>query len=148
MSLSWNEYYITLAKVTALKSKDPSTKVGAVIVDAGNRVVSVGYNGFPTGLEFPWNKDIKKVGMENTKYPYVIHAEMNAMITSKRDLTGCSIYVTLFPCNECAKNLIQAGVSKVFYECNKYEGTPSGIASKRLMEAAGVEVTQVSSNVL
>ena len=141
--LSWDEYFMGLAHLSAMRSKDPSTQVGAVIVSGEHRVVSIGYNGFPNGCsddEFPWDRE----GVFGaTKYPYVVHAELNAILNSKNDLRGCSIYVSLFPCNECAKAIIQSGISRIVYESDKYADTDATIASKRMLRAAGVELYQL-----
>ena len=132
-----------LAHLSAMRSKDPSTQVGAVIVSGEHRVVSIGYNGFPNGCsddEFPWDRE---GDFGATKYPYVVHAELNAILNSKNDLRGCSIYVSLFPCNECAKAIIQSGISRIVYESDKYADTDATIASKRMLRAAGVELYQL-----
>ena len=141
--LSWDEYFMGLAHLSAMRSKDPSTQVGAVIVSGVHRVVSIGYNGFPNGCsddEFPWDRE---GDFGATKYPYVVHAELNAILNSKNDLRGCSIYVSLFPCNECAKAIIQSGISRIVYESDKYADTDATIASKRMLRAAGVELYQL-----
>lgn len=141
--LSWDEYFMGLAHLSAMRSKDPSTQVGAVIVSGEHRVVSIGYNGFPNGCsddEFPWDRE---GDFGCTKYPYVVHAELNAILNSKNDLRGCSIYVSLFPCNECAKAIIQSGISRIVYESDKYADTDATIASKRMLRAAGVELYQL-----
>ena len=141
--LSWDEYFMGLAHLSAMRSKDPSTQVGAVIVSGELRVVSIGYNGFPNGCsddEFPWDRE---GDFGATKYPYVVHAELNAILNSKNDLRGCSIYVSLFPCNECAKAIIQSGISRIVYESDKYADTDATIASKRMLRAAGVELYQL-----
>ena len=141
--LSWDEYFMGLAHLSAMRSKDPSTQVRAVIVSGEHRVVSIGYNGFPNGCsdeEFPWDRE---GDFGATKYPYVVHAELNAILNSKNDLRGCSIYVSLFPCNECAKAIIQSGISRIVYESDKYADTDATIASKRMLRAAGVELYQL-----
>ena len=141
--LSWDEYFMGLAHLSAMRSKDPSTQVGAVIVSGEHRVVSIGYNGFPNGCsddEFPWDRE---GDFGATKYPYVVHAELNAILNSKNDLRGCSIYVSLFPCNECAKAIIQSGISRIVYESDQYADTDATIASKRMLRAAGVELYQL-----
>ncbi len=141
--LSWDEYFMGLAHLSAMRSKDPSTQVGAVIVSGEHRVVSIGYNGFPNGCsddEFPWDRE---GDFGATKYPYVVHAELNAILNSKNDLRGCSIYVSLFPCNECAKAIIQSGIRRIVYESDKYADTDATIASKRMLRAAGVELYQL-----
>lgn len=146
-TLSWDEYFMGLAHLSALRSKDPSTQVGAAIVDQNNRVVSVGYNGFPTGCsddEFPWGRE---GGVLISKYAFVVHAELNAILNSPRSVRGCTIYVSLFPCNECAKAIIQSGIKKIVYESDKYADTETTIASKRMLNAAGVELVRLGNTV-
>ncbi len=142
--ISWDEYFMGVAKLAARRSKDPSTQVGACIVSPDDIIISTGYNGMPKGCsddEFPWNRD----GEEN-KYPYVVHAELNAILNANgRDLRGSRVYVALFPCNECAKAIIQSGVKEVVYLSDKYAGTPGNIASKRMLDAAGVKYTRLVS---
>lgn len=136
--LKWDEYFMGLAHLSAMRSKDPNTKVGACIVDNQNRVVSIGYNGFPRGCDdkiYPWGREGDYL---NTKYPFVVHAELNAILNAPRSVAGCDLYVSLFPCNECAKAIIQAGIKRVIYEDNKYEKTEPTIASKRMLESAGI----------
>lgn len=145
--LTWDEYFMGLAHLSALRSKDPNTQVGAAIVDENHRVVSVGYNGFPTGVsddEFPWSR----VGdVLTSKYAFVVHAELNAILNSQRSVRGCTIYVSLFPCNECAKAIIQSGIKKIVYESDKYNGVDTNIASKRMLRAAGVELVRISNTI-
>ena len=141
--LTWDEYFMGLAHLSALRSKDPNTQVGAAIVDENHRVVSVGYNGFPTGVsddEFPWSREGDVL---TSKYAFVVHAELNAILNSQRSVRGCTIYVSLFPCNECAKAIIQAGITCVVYESDKYDGTEGNVASKRMFHDAGVELIQL-----
>ena len=141
--LTWDEYFIGLAHLSALRSKDPSTQVGAAIVDRNHRVVSVGYNGFPTGCsddEFPWAREEQGL---NSKYLYVVHAELNAILNAPRTLQDCTLYVSLFPCNECAKAIIQAGIKRIVYESDKYADTTATKASKRMLEAAGVALARI-----
>ena len=143
--ISWDEYFMGVAMLAARRSKDPSTQVGACIVSPENIIISTGYNGMPQGCsddEFPWDRD----GAE-TKYPYVVHAELNAILNANgRDLRGSRIYVALFPCNECAKAIIQSGIKEVLYLSDKYATTPSTQASKRMLKAAGVKCTQLTPN--
>jgi dCMP deaminase len=137
--LSWDEYFMGVAILSGKRSKDPSTQVGACIVDEDNKIVGVGYNGFPKGCsddEFPWEREGSFL---ETKYPFVMHAEQNAILNSIKNLKGCTIYVGLFPCNECAKAIIQSGITKVIYLSDKYDGTESNIASKMLFGSAGVK---------
>lgn len=141
--LSWDEYFMGLAHLSALRSKDPSTQVGAVIVSEFHRVIGIGYNGFPNGCNddhFPWDRE---GDFSKTKYPYVVHAELNAILNSNQNLAKCSLYVSLFPCNECAKAIIQSGIIKIVYESDKYAQSDAVIASKRMLEAAGVEMVQL-----
>ena len=140
--ISWDEYFMGIAMLAARRSKDPSTQVGACIVSADNIIISTGYNGMPKGCSddiFPWERD-----GEDTKYAYVVHAELNAILNANgRDLRGSRIYVALFPCNECAKAIVQSGIREVIYLSDKYAHTPTTIASKRMMDAAGVHYTQL-----
>lgn len=145
--LTWDEYFMGLAHLSALRSKDPNTQVGAAIVDENHRVVSVGYNGFPTGVsddEFPWSREGDVL---TSKYAFVVHAELNAILNSQRSVRGCTIYVSLFPCNECAKAIIQSGIKKIVYESDKYNGVDTNIASKRMLRAAGVELVRISNTI-
>ena len=138
--ISWDEYFMGVALLAAKRSKDPNTQVGACIVNENKKIMSVGYNGFPLGCSddsFPWDRTADND--YDTKYPYVCHAELNAILNNAgAPLNGCSVYVALFPCNECAKAIIQCGITEVIYDCDKYADTPSVIASKRMMDAAGV----------
>ncbi len=140
--LSWDEYFMGVAMLAAGRSKDPNTQVGACIVSPEKIIISTGYNGMPKGCsddEFPW----ARTG-EETKYPFVVHAELNAILNANgRDLRGSRLYVALFPCNECAKAIIQSGVREVLYLSDKYADTPATIASKRMMDAAGVKYTRI-----
>ena len=142
--ISWDEYFMGVAKLAALRSKDPNTQVGSCIVSEDNNILSMGYNGFPKGCsdeDFPWERD----GEDelDTKYPYVTHSELNAILNYRGgSLVGAKIYVSLFPCNECAKAIIQSGIKTVIYDSDKYENMPSTIASKRMLKAAGVEFYQ------
>lgn len=151
--LSWDEYFIAIAKLSSMRSKDPSTQVGACIVGHDNRILSIGYNGAPNGFDdkkFPWNRE---GDMLNTKYAYVCHAEMNAILNyrgSRKDLESAKIYVHLFPCNECAKLIIQAGIKEVLYLSDKFKDkdgtlkeTDSVKASKRMLDECGVKYHQL-----
>ena len=142
--ISWDEYFMGVALLAAERSKDPSTQVGACIIDNDKRILSTGYNGFPHGCsddEFPWNRD-ESVG--ETKYNFVVHAELNAILNAGgKSLVGSRIFVSLFPCHECAKAIIQAGVKEVVYLSDKYNGTVSDNASKRMLNAAGVKLTKM-----
>lgn len=137
--LSWEEYFMGLAILSAERSKDPSTQVGACIVDDNNKIVSVGYNGAPIGFDddkdMKWDRDGDFV---NTKYAYVCHSELNAILNSKTNVEGCKLYVTLFPCNECAKVIIQSGIKEVIYLSDKYNGTEGNIVAKKMFDVCGI----------
>lgn len=144
MSISWKEYFSKFAILTSQRSKDPVTKVGAVIVNKENRILGTGYNGFPNGIkddELPWGKESKKY--EETKYAYVVHAEANCLINAlQADLRGCTIYITQFPCNECTKLIIQKGIKKIIYlkelkEEKKDDGKIK--ASKKMLKLANIK---------
>lgn len=146
--ISWDEYFMGVALLSARRSKDPSTQVGACIVNDKNKIVGAGYNGLPMGCdddEFPWDK---KGDFLQTKYPYVCHAELNAILNNiGMDLRGCKIYTALFPCNECTKAIIQSGISEVIYLSDKYEGTDSARASRMMLEKAGVNCRKVKAGI-
>lgn len=135
--ITWDEYFMGIAKLSAMRSKDPNTQVGCCIVGNDNRIISVGYNGFPNGCsddEFPWNRD-----GEDNKYFYTTHSELNAILNARgSNLEGCRLYVSLFPCNECAKAIIQCGIKEVIYDIDKYAATPAVVASKKMLNASGV----------
>ncbi|MGP1587410.1 MAG: deoxycytidylate deaminase [Treponemataceae bacterium] len=141
--ISWDEYFMGVAKLASLRSKDPNSQVGACIVSQDNKILSIGYNGLPRGCnddEFPWAREGE---VTDTKYPYVCHSELNAILNFRGgSLEGSKIYVTLFPCNECAKAIIQCGIKTVVYDENKYDGTPYVEVSKKLMNTAGVRYYQ------
>jgi dCMP deaminase len=146
-AISWETYFMGIAHLSALRSKDPNTQVGAVIVDQEHKVVSIGYNGFPKGCsddEYPWENEGSSL---ETKYVYVVHAELNAILNSPRTVKGCSIYVSLFPCHECAKAIIQSGIQEIVYESDKYASSESVLASKRMLESAGVKMVQLTKKV-
>lgn len=140
--ISWDEYFMGVALLAAKRSKDPSTQVGACIVDDNNVILSTGYNGFPVGCsddEFSWSR----IG-ENTKYAYVVHAELNAILNSGgKSLRGARLYVVLFPCNECAKAIIQSGIKEVIYLDDKYSHEKATLASKRMLATAGVKTRRL-----
>ena len=148
--ISWDEYFMSIAKLSAMRSKDPSTQVGACIVSNDNRILSIGYNGAPNGFDdedFPWEREGKPV---DTKYMYVCHAELNAILNfrgNKRDLEGSKLYASLFPCNECAKAIVQSGIKEVIYLDNKYKDTDSCIASRRLFDTCGVSYREFNKDV-
>jgi dCMP deaminase len=137
--ISWDEYFMGVSKLSGLRSKDPSTQVGSCIVSGDNKILSMGYNGFPAGCsddDFPWEREGESI---ETKYPYVTHSELNAILNYRGgSLEGAKIYVSLFPCNECAKAIIQSGIKTIVYDSDKYAATDSVIASKRMLDAAGV----------
>lgn len=140
--ISWDEYFMGVAALSAMRSKDPGTQVGACIVSPTNKILSMGYNGFPVGCsddDFPWNREGAPL---DNKYFYSTHSELNAILNYRGgSLEGCKIYVTLFPCNECAKAIIQCGIKEIVYACDKYKNTDSVIASKRMLDAAGIKYT-------
>ncbi|MBQ7679496.1 MAG: dCMP deaminase family protein [Butyrivibrio sp.] len=145
--ISWDEYFMGVAKLAAMRSKDPNTQVGTCIVSADNNILSMGYNGFPKGCsddEFPWDREGEEL---ETKYPYVTHSELNAILNYRGgSLVGAKLYVSLFPCNECAKAIIQSGIRTVVYDSDKYADTPMTRASKRMFDAAGVRYYQYSAS--
>jgi dCMP deaminase len=144
--ISWDEYFMGVALLSGLRSKDPSTQVGACIVNSQNKIVGAGYNGLPIGCsdeDFPWEKTGDFL---QTKYPYVCHAELNAILNNiGMDLSGCRIYTALFPCNECSKAIIQAGIKEVIFLSDKYDGTNVSIASKRMLDTAKVSYRKVEA---
>ena len=141
--LTWDEYFMGVAMLSGMRSKDPNSQVGACIVSADNKILSMGYNGFPSGCsddEFPWEREGEPY---NTKYLYVTHSELNAILNYRGgSLEGAKLYVSLFPCNECAKAIIQAGIKTIVYDSDKYSDTPAVKASKRMLDAAGVRYYQ------
>ena len=141
--ISWDEYFMGVAHLSGMRSKDPNTQVGACIVSQDNKILSMGYNGFPLGCsddEFPWERE----GEANeTKYPFVTHSELNAILNFRGGtLEGSKLYVSLFPCNECAKAIIQSGIKTIVYDSDKYALTPGTLASKKMLDAAGVKYYQ------
>lgn len=146
--ISWDDYFMGIAILSGMRSKDPSTQVGACVVDKDNRIVSIGYNGFINGCsddDFPWSREGEFL---ETKYPYVVHAEQNAILNARgKSLEGCRIYVNLFPCHECARNIIQSGIKEVYYLSDKYAQTDSTKASKYMFEKAGLKIVKLYPNV-
>lgn len=137
--ISWDEYFMGVAILSTYRSKDPNTQVGACIVNDENKIVSIGYNGTPRGLndnEMPWNREGDFI---NSKYAYVCHSELNAILNYNGSLKNTRIYVTLFPCNECAKAIIQAGIKEIIYLSDKYDGTESNIVSKKILDTVGIK---------
>jgi len=145
--INWDEYFMGIAMLSAQRSKDNSTQVGACIVNDEKKIVAVGYNGMPTGCDdddMPWEREADSA--LDTKYPFVCHAELNAILNrNSANLKGCTLYVTLFPCNECAKAIIQSGIKKVVYHCNKYADTDGVKASDILFRKCGVETVEYKS---
>ena len=142
--ISWDEYFMGVALLAAKRSKDPNTQVGACIVSPDNIILSTGYNGFPAGCsddEYPWDRE-----GEETKYPYVVHAELNAILNANgKSLRGATIYVALFPCNECAKAIIQSGIRRVVFLSDKYADSDATRASKRMLDSAGVAFSRLET---
>ena len=143
--ISKDNLYMLISHIMSMRSKDPNTQVGCVIVSEDDRILTMGYNGFPNGCsddDFPWYRDGEE---ENTKYPYVVHSELNAILNFRGDtkaLQGSTLYVTLFPCHECTKAIIQVGIKKIIYESNKYKNTADYREARRMLNAAGVECIQ------
>ncbi|SDC08801.1 deoxycytidylate deaminase [Niabella drilacis] len=146
--ISWDEYFMGVALLSGKRSKDPSTQVGACIVNQQNKIVGVGYNGLPIGIsddQFPWQNEGNFL---ETKYPYVCHAELNAILNNIGiNLSGCKIYTALFPCNECSKAIIQSGISEVIYLSDKYAGKENFIAAKRMLQTAGIRLRKMTPGV-
>ncbi|PAF55411.1 cytidine/deoxycytidylate deaminase family protein [Mycoplasmopsis agassizii] len=141
-NISWDEYFMSLAKVSSFRSKDPNTKVGAVIVNDNKRIVSLGYNGMPKGNDnFPWNRE----GMQekDKKYAYVVHAETNAILNSKTNLENTICFTTLFPCSNCAKTIVQAGIKEVVYLDDFYDKTEDNLISKTILQQSNVKIRAV-----
>lgn len=140
--LSWDETFMLMARLIAQRSKDPNTQTGAVIVDDNQIIIGMGYNGFPRGIKdetLPWGRE---GGFLDTKYAYVVHAEENAVFNTNMDTKGCRMYATLFPCNECAKTIIQKGIKEVIYESDPYHEKDAWVASRKLFDEAGVVYKQ------
>ncbi len=147
-NLNWDEYFMLQAMIASFRSKDPSTKVGCVFVDQKNHQLSMGYNGFVAGFDeskLPWGKD-KSTDLEHQKYGYVVHSEANAILHAKTDLKDSRVYVTLFPCHECAKMLATVGVNEVIYLSNKYEGTPENNISKKIFDMGNISYRKFNIN--
>lgn len=143
--ISWDEYFMGVAILSSYRSKDPNTKVGACIVNQNKRIIGIGYNGFPYGCSddaFPWERNGDFL---ETKYPYVVHAEPNAILNSTNNLTGSTLYVSLFPCNECMKLIIQSGIKEIVYLSDKYNGSLSDIASKKMADSAGIKYRKMNN---
>ncbi len=143
--ISWDTYFMNVAHLSAMRSKDPNTQVGACIVNPKKQIVGVGYNGFPRGInddDFSW--ELSEDLLES-KYAYVVHAETNAILNGVTKVDNCTLYVTLFPCNECTKQIIQSGITSIVYDSNKYAGLVAVQASKRMLDAAGVKTRQFNA---
>lgn len=144
--ISWDEYFMGVAILSGMRSKDPNTQVGACIVSSDNKILSMGYNGLPSGCsddEFPWSREGDPL---DNKYIYTAHSELNAILNYRGgSLESAKMYVSLFPCNECAKAIIQSGIKDVVYAIDKYSDTPSVVASKRMFHAAGVRYSKYIS---
>lgn len=147
--LTWDEYFMGVAKLTAMRSKDPSTQVGSCIVSLDNRLLSTGYNGAPNGFDddkFPWNREGEAL---DTKYFYVCHAERNAILNfrgDRKELKDAKLYVLMFPCNECAKDIIQAGIKEIVYLTDKYIDTKEVVAAMRMFDECGVKYKKLDVN--
>ncbi len=138
--LTWDQYFMGLCILSGERSKDPNSQVGACIVDENNRIVSLGYNGAPMGYDDDKDMTWEREGsFLNTKYAYVCHSELNAILNANKSVRGCKLYVTLFPCNECAKAIIQSGITEVIYLSDKYKDTEGNIASRKMLDACGVK---------
>ena len=138
-AISWDECFMQMAHLIAKRSKDPNTQNGAVIANQNNIVVGLGYNGWPRGIaneDLPWDRE---GGFLNTKYAYVCHAEENAIYNANASTQDCKLYCTLFPCNECAKTIIQNGIKEVIYDSDKYHDSEATIASRKLLDLAGIK---------
>ncbi len=147
--LNWEEFFISIAKVCSMRSKDPHTKVGCCIIDENNRIISTGYNGLPLGLKdanYSWNREGKT--LLDTKYPYVIHAETNAILFAKRNLENHKLYTTLFPCSACTKLIIQSGIKKIFFLSDKYKNSNDNIAAKKMLVDANVVYKKINDNII
>ena len=145
--INWDEYFMGIALLSAQRSKDPNSQVGACIVSQDNKILSMGYNGFPIGCsddDMSWEREGEPL---KTKYPYVCHAELNAILNyTGVSLRGSKAYVTLFPCNECAKAIIQAGIKEIIYMEDKYKDTDSVKASKKMFDMCNVKYIKYTAN--
>lgn len=140
--IDWDTYFMSLANISAMRSKDPNTKVGATLVNTSNRVIGLGYNGMPKGNDnLPWNR---KGELENTKYPYVIHAEMNALLNATVPVQNSRLYVSLFPCSACAKLISQSGIVEIIYSNDKYMDTTDNKISKNILKNSNVKIRKMN----
>lgn len=143
--INWDEYFMGVALLSSKRSKDPSTKVGACIVNKNKKIIGIGYNGFPNGCsddEFPWERE---GAFLECKYPYVVHAEPNAILNATTSLENATIYVTLFPCNECVKLIIQSGIVEIVYMEDKYAGSQTDLAGKKMLDAAKIKCRKMDN---
>ncbi|MBU4689741.1 dCMP deaminase family protein [Mycoplasma zalophidermidis] len=142
-SLYWNGYFMALAKVSALRSKDPSTQVGACIIDKDRKIVGLGYNGMPLGIDdaFPWDR--KADHTKETKYPYVVHAEVNAILNAFGKTKNATLFTSLYPCSNCAKTIVQAGITTIIYESDKYHETEDGEIARSILTKCNIECIQL-----
>jgi len=144
--ISWDEYFMGITLLSRLRSKDPMTQTGACIVDTNNRIVSIGYNGAPIGLkdeDMPWK--VREGDYADTKYPYICHGELNAIVAANpKDLHGCKIYTTVFPCNECAKLIIQSGIKEIYYLSDKHSDSDMNKAAKYMIDKVGIKCTKLN----
>lgn len=148
MIINWDEYFMGVAKLSSLRSKDPVTQVGACIVNSDKRIIGIGYNGFPyncSDSDFPWGKE---GCFCETKYPYVVHAEANAILNSTQNLKGATLYVTLFPCNECAKLIIQSQIKEVVYASNKHKDSDSYLAACKMFSSSNIKLRKMKDIVV
>ncbi len=144
-SLNWDEYFMLQAMIASYKSKDPHTKVGCVFVDENNHQITMGYNGTVAGIDeslIPWGNN-KDVSLEFQKYGYVVHSEANAISHSNKSLKGARAYVTLFPCNECAKLIASQKVDSIIYLSDKYRDTTENKIAKRIFDMSGIKYRQL-----
>jgi len=140
--ISWDEYFMGVALLSAKRSKDPNTQVGACIINEDKRIIGTGYNGFPTGIsddEFPWDKTSRLI---DSKYPYVVHAEVNAILNAVTSTKNATLYVTLFPCSDCTKLIIQSGIKEIVYISDNNNGKDDNIAAKRMLNHVGIKLRQ------
>jgi dCMP deaminase len=144
--ITWDEYFMGVSLISAERSKDPNTQVGACIVDGKKRIIGIGYNGFPRGCpddQLPWDRQAEN--QNDTKYPYIVHAEANAILNSTKELEGATLYVALFPCNECTKLIIQSGIKDIVFLSDKYADTDPVKASKKMLDMAKVKYSRLES---
>lgn len=141
--ISWDNCFMGIALLLRLRSRDTNTKVGACLVNDRNEIISIGYNDFPlpeTGIEFSWKRDGQYL---QTKYPYVCHAELNTLISAKGDTRNSKMYITSFPCSECAKAIIQAGVQRVIYSGDDCSNSNSSVAALELFKKYDIVINKI-----